>query len=266
MKRRRFLEYAVTGAIPLLTGCVSGEEGVGGSETTVAQETTLNENPPSQDETTYVGTSTPPRTTSQEQEYIPLTEHYFSNKVVYEHDQLRLHTSDNAVRPEGTIKFRITNTGDSNVSLGCHNPTTIQKQVDGEWRDVVWTSADAFLTCATVLPAGKTTTETVTISRNALETKTEKVRPELKPGQYRFVLLSTDPYLAVDFQVRRVVPDNSDTSSTASVSTSSRATEENQPGMCTTTPVTRGTAIYEGTTVPCENTKRTAETQAHQNL
>jgi hypothetical protein len=171
MNRRRVLGSVATGMVPFLAGCISS----GGGK----------ESKPNLGE-----------------DYMPLTEYYFSDTVTYDHDELRLRACDSAVQPGGTIKFKITNSGDSAVGLGCHNPWTIQKRVDGQWRDVVWTSADAYLTCATVLPAGKSTIEKVTISRAALAIEGEKVRFELNPGQYRFVLLSTDPYLAADFHVR----------------------------------------------------------------
>ena len=100
------------------------------------------------------------------------------------------------------IEFQVTNTGRSSITLGCGNPWTIQKSVDGEWWDAVWTSAEGFDSCATPLPAGESTAENVTIPKAALETETEEVRVELSSGQYRLVLLSTDPYLAADFRVR----------------------------------------------------------------
>lgn len=172
MNRRQVLGSVATGMIPLLAGCISGRGGKSKRKPNLGED------------------------------YIPLTEYYFSDAVTYDHDQLRLRACDSAVQPGGTIKFKITNVGDSAVGLGCHNPWTIQKRVNGQWRDVVWTSSDAYLTCATVLPAGKSTVEKVTISRAALTIQGEKVRFELNPGQYRFVLLSTDPYLATDFHVR----------------------------------------------------------------
>jgi hypothetical protein len=202
MNRRRVLGSVATGMVPLLAGCISGGGGESENETTVTGETTLKERTASGNGTTKVGTANPAQTTGQGKEYIPLTEHYFSDTVAYDHDQLRLSACDSAVQPGRTIKFKITNTGDSAITLGCHNPWTIQKRVNGQWRDVVWTSADAYLTCATVLPPGESTIEKATVSRAALAIEGEKVRLELNPGQYRFVLLSTDPYLAADFHVR----------------------------------------------------------------
>lgn len=48
----------------------------------------------------------------------------------------------------------------------------------------------------------------------------------------------------------------------SSVTTSSDDTEEPQfTDMCRTTPVMRGTAIYEGTTFPCDGVEQTTERQ-----
>jgi hypothetical protein len=278
MNRRQFFGSVVVGMLPFAAGCV-GNSGVGdGNETTTAEKTTLLEKTDTEDGTTRKNTSAPPQTTEQSKKYTPLTNHYFSDTIAYEHNQLRLRSLNSAVQPGGTIKFEVTNTGDSSVTLGCKNPWTLQKRVDAQWRDVIWTSTEYYLTCATMLPAGESTTVKVTVSRPTLETQSEEVRLELSPGQYRFVLLSTDPYLAVDFRIRTKITDNSENSSTdtptsttmdpsesasssTSAATSSSTTEKTQSEMCTTTPVTKGTAVYEGTTFPCNNIDRTRETR-----
>ena len=131
---------------------------------------------------------------SSSSNYQPLTSHYGNKPIAYEHDQLRLQVLKETVHLDGAIKFEITNTSESVISLGCHNPWTIQQFVNGQWRDVVWTSAEGFPTCATVLSAGESRVERVTISKAALETQTEEVRLDLAPGRYRFVLLPTDPF------------------------------------------------------------------------
>lgn len=169
MNRRRFLGVAAIMTTPFLAGCLGGAA--------------------SGDNDGKEG-------------YVPLTDHYFSEAITYNHKQLRLHPRGSAVSSGETIDFRITNTGDSSIVLGCRNPWTIQKSVDGQWRDVVWTSAENYLTCETRLPAGESIVENVTVSKAALETQTEEVRLKLSSGQYRFVLLSTDPYLAADFHIR----------------------------------------------------------------
>lgn len=230
MQRRRFL-YAVVAGSGLAAGCVADSSGQNQPSSTSAEqtptntpttteestastqttETTTHRHTPTTEgtrtESTQTNTPKEPteetqKTAEQGDQYTPLTDHYHSDTIVYDHDQLRLHACDSAVRPGETTTFTITNTGDSSITLGCHNPTTIQKQVDGEWRDVVWTAANAYLACATVLQAGHSTSEEVTVARDALKSSNKEVRIELTPGQYRFVLLATDPYLAADFHVR----------------------------------------------------------------
>lgn len=171
MNRRRFLGVAATVAVSSAVGCIGGIVGGGDGRTALGED------------------------------YEPLTDYYFGESVVYNYKQLRLRAVDSPVSVGGVIKFRITNTSGSSVTLGCRNPWTIQKRVDGEWHDVVWTSADSYLTCATPLPAGESTIVNVTISEVALETQSREVPLELNPGQYRFVMLSPNPYLAVNFRV-----------------------------------------------------------------
>jgi hypothetical protein len=168
MDRRRFLGTAATVTSPFAAGCVRG--GVGG----------------------LIGGD----------QYVPLIERHGGKAITYNHEQLRLRLGNSAVSVGGTIEFQVTNTTRSLIYLGCGNPWTIQKSVDGEWRDAIWTSAEGFGSCATPLPAGESTTENATISKAALESETEEVRVELSSGQYRLVLLSTDSYLAADFRIR----------------------------------------------------------------
>jgi hypothetical protein len=172
MDRRRFLVSAATVTVPSAAGCISGVVGGGEGGPTLGED------------------------------YVPLTEHYHATTVVYNNEQLRLRAGDSPVPIGGTITFKITNTSPSSIGLGCHNPWTIQQRVDGEWRDVIWTAAEGFLLCVTGLPAGESTSVTVTLSKAALETQSRAVPLELRPGQYRFVLLSQTPYLAVNFRVR----------------------------------------------------------------
>lgn len=132
----------------------------------------------------------------------PLTEHYGGHPVKYQHDGLRLSVASTDVQPGGTFRFEVENTSTSEITLGCGNPWTLQKFRDGEWRDVIWTTANGFPTCATPLPAGETRTEAVTVEREELASQTESVREDLTHGRYRVVLLSTEPFLAEEFRVR----------------------------------------------------------------
>jgi hypothetical protein len=137
----------------------------------------------------------------------PLTEKYeetleFEEPITHEHDQLQLSGPEKPGTLGETIEFTVTNTGTTEVSLGCHNPWTLQRRNDGRWREVVWTTSDAFLLCLTVFEPGTSITEDVTLRRSALEMEGEIVKHDLTPGLYRFVLLETDPYFGVDFRIK----------------------------------------------------------------
>jgi hypothetical protein len=124
--------------------------------------------------------------------------------VVYERDRLRLSARQDAVRRGDTITFEITHIGDSEpVSLGCNVWWAIQTYEDDEWRHAVWTDGRFHQLCASEIGSGRTLTEKVPLSRTALAEHrgiTES-NTEFTPGKYRFVLVGSEPYLAVNFRV-----------------------------------------------------------------
>ncbi|WP_407661679.1 immunoglobulin-like domain-containing protein [Haladaptatus caseinilyticus] len=101
-----------------------------------------------------------------------------------------------------TFDFTVTNKSTTEISLGCDNPWTLQQQKNGRWREMMWTISDVFPACLTTLTLGDTITETVTLRRSALETKSEIVKHEFVPGLYRFVLLAPDPFFAISFRIK----------------------------------------------------------------
>jgi hypothetical protein len=121
--------------------------------------------------------------------------------IVYERENLLLQTLQDSVRLGETIKFEVTNTGDSTVVLGCNNPWIIQEYSDGEWHDVTDEPQGYTQMCALELPPGESRVESATMIKDKLEEQTGKLLEELHPGQYRFVLLKTVPQLAVNFQI-----------------------------------------------------------------
>lgn len=132
----------------------------------------------------------------------PLTKLFGEHPIAYQHKKVHLSVSQDTVQLGETFDFTVTNTSDARVTLGCGNPWTLQKQRGGQWHDVVWTSANSVTTCATPLDAGESQTDQVTLEQSALETETETVKEDLTPGKYRLLLLSTEPFLAKDFQVQ----------------------------------------------------------------
>lgn len=132
----------------------------------------------------------------------PFSELFGEHPITYQHDELDLSIPAESVRVGDTFLVRLTNTADEPVGLHCGNPWTLQVYRENQWKELIWTTADGWGGCAGSIPSHQTQTERVTLARSALESQTEEVRGELSPGKYRFVLLSTDQFPAVDFHVR----------------------------------------------------------------
>lgn len=128
---------------------------------------------------------------------------YPEEEVVYERDGLQLRLLQETVRPGEPIEFEVTNTGDSMTVLGCHDPWAIEKRSDGEWQLVTWTADRYYDMCATGLAPGDSLVERITPSGSAFERSPDGHAAELRPGQYRFLLLGPTPYLALDFTVSK---------------------------------------------------------------
>lgn len=128
-------------------------------------------------------------------------EYQGEERVVSDHPDLKLWAGSESVRLGETIEFVVTNTGASDVNLGCKNPWAIQRYTDGEWRQVTWTGSQYYQLCLTKLSPDETITETVTLSKAGLERQASEVQGELRLGTYRFVILGSSPYLAVTFDV-----------------------------------------------------------------
>jgi hypothetical protein len=124
-----------------------------------------------------------------------------NTRIVYEHDDLRLQTLQDSVRLGETIKFKVTNTSDSTVTLGCDNAWIIQEYSDDDWHDVTRRPQSYNQLCAFELHSGESRVERATMSKDELEEQTGKLLEELHPGRYRFVLLTANPRLAVDFRI-----------------------------------------------------------------
>lgn len=122
-------------------------------------------------------------------------------RVVYEQEDLKLRLLRETIQPGDTIEFKVTNTGNSKTVLGCHNPWAIQRYLDGEWRHVTWTGDRYYQMCATILSPGGSLVESITLSESKLEQYPDEYSVELRSGKYRFLLLGSSPYLAIDFHI-----------------------------------------------------------------
>lgn len=123
--------------------------------------------------------------------------------IVYYRDDLTLSIKDQPVRPGDTVEFEATNTGDSAVSLGCHNPWALQYQTDDGWQHVTWTGGRFYLLCLSRLSPGESVTEEVPLSEEKMAAQEEisTVQRPLRPGAYRLILVGPTPYLALQFNI-----------------------------------------------------------------
>lgn len=124
--------------------------------------------------------------------------------VVYDRDDLQLRALHDSVRRGETNTFEIKHTGSSEaINLGCNIHWALQVYQDEQWKHVTWTGGRYYDLCYTAISAGQTVTETVPLSRSDLAENSDisEVVIDLTPGKYRFVLLGSPPYLAVNFNL-----------------------------------------------------------------
>ena len=132
---------------------------------------------------------------------------YFKGEsIVYEREPLQLRAPQDTVHRGDSITFEIHHTGESeNISLGCHIPWAIQSYEDRTWHHVVWTDQRWNQMCATSISPGDTLTITVPLSGTALADNQGINEGEadvtFTPGKYRFILVHSNPPLAVNFRV-----------------------------------------------------------------
>jgi hypothetical protein len=122
--------------------------------------------------------------------------------AVYERDDLRLKLPQDTVPRGESITLELTNTGESWITLRCGNPWALQKRTGGEWRHVAWTGERYYDLCASGIESGETIIEHVPTAESVLDREFGPVAAELSSGEYRIVLIGTEPYLAADFRLR----------------------------------------------------------------
>lgn len=124
------------------------------------------------------------------------------DSVTYEHDSLELRSSRVTVGLGETVEFEVTNTGDSSVGLGCHNPWALQREGGDGWEHVAWTGGKYVQLCLTELPPRETLVENLSLTTEGLDASASSVASDLRTGTHRFVLLGPSPFLATEFTVR----------------------------------------------------------------
>lgn len=153
-----------------------------------------------------VGTDDP--TDSEEEDMDDTSQPAYLNEgsTVYEHESLELRAPTDTVRPGESITFEVHHTGNSDdISLGCHIPWAIQKYEDEEWKHAVWTDERWNQMCATSIAPGETRSQMIPLSGSALAddhgVSESEAGVTFAPGKYRFVLVHSNPRLAVNFSV-----------------------------------------------------------------
>jgi len=128
---------------------------------------------------------------------------YLDKKTVYDHSDLDMTITQDVGHVGDTIRFKIKNSSESLVDLGCNIPWALQRRSSGEWKHVTWTPQRTIDLCFSSVGPEDTTTVDVPMSVSALNDihDVSEVRTNLVPGDYRFILLGPDPQLATDFQL-----------------------------------------------------------------
>lgn len=121
--------------------------------------------------------------------------------VVTERAAVELSPSKRVAGIGDTIRFSVTNTGSDEFGLGCHSPWAIQRRTESGWKHVAWTGEEYFQLCLTTLGPGETHIEEIEFSESALRQRVSKLATDLCPGTYRFLLLGSKPFLAVEFSL-----------------------------------------------------------------
>lgn len=131
----------------------------------------------------------------------PRPDYYGEQEIVYDHPSMTLTLLEEEVHLGDRITFRINNTGETTISLGCSNPWALQRQHDGDWTHITWTAAKYYQLCLTTLTPTETINHELVFSKSGLEKYATELAQPLRPGTYRFILLGPTPFVATQFRV-----------------------------------------------------------------
>jgi len=121
--------------------------------------------------------------------------------IVYEHDAVKIEGITDTVRIGDEIDVRVTNQGESPITLGCNNPWALQRYENGQWRHVAWTGDRYYNLCLTRLPPGETHREPIALTETGLGLQGDDDNTSLTEGRYRLILIGPSPYVAQRFHV-----------------------------------------------------------------
>ncbi|MFC5970555.1 hypothetical protein ACFPYI_04350 [Halomarina salina] len=132
----------------------------------------------------------------------PMSAGYEDNPIVYSNGTLQLTGPDQPVRAGDHVEFTLRNVGDETIESGCGSSWTIQRNDGESWRELIYTTARGGAGCAAPLAPGESRTTRLTLDKAGIEDSIGgTLVEEFTSGQYRFVWLGTDPFLAVRFRI-----------------------------------------------------------------
>lgn len=124
-----------------------------------------------------------------------------NSDIVYTRGDLHLRTTNEPIYKNSNARFEIENTGNSEIGLGCGIAWALQKRRNDKWIHVTWTLERLINLCLKEIKPNNTISFTVPMSSQKL-TEMDEVEPpelDLQPGNYRLILVGSEPYLATDF-------------------------------------------------------------------
>lgn len=102
-----------------------------------------------------------------------------------------------------TIGFAVSNASDHAISIPERDAFAVQHRVQGQWRDVVWTSERRGFGRGTQIGPGETLIWTLQMDQEGLETEEDRhVCNPLETGAYRFVFFTYETPVYVRFGLR----------------------------------------------------------------
>lgn len=125
-------------------------------------------------------------------------------EIVYEHEDLDLHTKTPSVRRGEAARFDLRNRSEEPIPVGCNLPWALQTESEDRWRHVTWTAGRYYDLCFQAIRGGDRLRIRIPMSTTDLEADRDvaDLAVSLEPGRYRLVLVGTEPHLAADFEMR----------------------------------------------------------------
>lgn len=121
----------------------------------------------------------------------------YDRRIVYATDDISLTLTPSTVTKGETLTYKLTNETDTTLELD-GNAWAIEILVADQWKTAAWTSAKYGVDAPVLLFPDDTRARDIELTQSSLAEQSQ-VRRALQSGQYRFVFLGTEPFLATDF-------------------------------------------------------------------